>query len=184
MKVSAFLKMCRKKELMPHSLNIESLQQLVKQVVTPMDNAEYEYLEVKKMLIEIYNRDNNPDSHCEPLPGEPGLLFHEFIFLLAMIAMNSETLSPAPHEQIEKFFNQKLQFAQVPKEGREYKTFDWYLEKAQLKAAGIRPDEDGSEDDLWSDGEGEDEMDRFEIDEKQKQFKLFLEQKAAEEANF
>ena len=98
MKVSAFLKMCRKKELMPHSLNIESLQQLIKQCITPMTNEEYEYLIEKKMLLEIYNRDNNPDSHCEPQPGEPGLLFHEFIFLLAMIALNSETLSPVPHE--------------------------------------------------------------------------------------
>lgn len=89
MKVSAFLKMCRKKELIPHSLNIECLQQLIKQVVTPMDNAEYEYLVEKKMLLEVYNNDNNPNSHCEPLPGEPGLLFHEFIFLLAMMAVSS-----------------------------------------------------------------------------------------------
>ena len=73
----------------------------------------------------------------------------------------------------------------MPKEGREYKTFDWYLERAQLRAYGLRPDEEGgSEDDLFSDNEGEDEMDRFEIDEKQKEFKLFLEQKAQEEANF
>lgn len=54
-----------------------------------MDNAEYEYLVEKKMLLEIYNNDNNPNSHCEPLPGEPGLLFHEFIFLLAMMAVSS-----------------------------------------------------------------------------------------------
>jgi len=85
-----------------------------------------------------------------------------------MIALNSETLSPIPHEQIEKFFNLKLQFNQVPKDGREYKTFDWYLERAQLRAAGLRPEGEDSEDDLFSDNEGEDEMDRFEIDEKQK----------------
>ena len=40
----------------------------------------------------------------------------------------------------------------------------------------MRPEgEDGSDDDLFSDGEGEDDMDRFEIDEKQKEFKMFLE---------
>ena len=72
----------------------------------------------------------------------------------------------------------------MPKEGREYKTFDWYLEKATLRAAGLRHEDEPSEDELYSDAEGEDEMDRFEIDEKQKQFKNFLEQKAAEEANF
>ena len=60
------------------------------------------------------------------------------------------------------------------------------MERAQIRAEGLRPEaEDGDDDDdFFSDGEGEDEMDRFEIDEKQKQFKLFLEQKALEEANF
>ena len=57
-------------------------------------------MEEKKMLLEVYSKDNNPDSHVEPLPGEPGLLFHEFLFLLAMIALNAETLSPVPHKQI------------------------------------------------------------------------------------
>ena len=68
----------------------------------------------------------------------------------------------------------------MPKENREYKTFDWYLEKAQLRAQGLTTaQEDGSDEDFFSDNEaGEDEMDRFEIDEKQKEFKMFLEQKA------
>lgn len=130
MKVSAFLKMCRKKELIPHSLNIESLNQRIKMICTPMTNEEFEYLETQKALIQVYNTDVNPDSHCEPQPGEPGLLFHEFIFLLSMIALTSEVLSEVPEEQIEKFFQLKLRFDVVPKEGREYKTFDWYLEKA------------------------------------------------------
>ena len=132
------------------------------------------------MLLQVYNSDNNPDSHCEPAEGEPGLLFHEFIFLLAMIALNAETLSPIPHIQIEKFLVEKLGFIpdNTPLQDRKYKTFDHYLEKAQLRAAGLRPDEQGSEaDDLYSE-EGEDEMDRFEIDEKQNQFKQFLEEKA------
>ena len=74
-----------------------------------MTNEEYEYLVEKKQLFRVYEQDNNPNSHCEPQPGEPGLLFHEFIFLLAMIALNSQAvLSPVPHEQIEKYFTQKL----------------------------------------------------------------------------
>ena len=110
MKVSAFLKMCRRRELIPHSLNIESLQQLIRQIITPLTEPEYSYLVEKKTLLEVYNRDNNPDSHCEPAEGEPGLLFHEFIFLIAMIALNAETLSPIPHMQIEKFLVEKLGF--------------------------------------------------------------------------
>lgn len=63
-----------------------------------MTNDEHEYLIEKKMLFEVYRNDNNPDSHIEPQPGEPGLLFHEFIFLLAMIASSTESLSPIPSE--------------------------------------------------------------------------------------
>ena len=66
MKVSAFLKMCRKKELVPTSLNVESLNAHIKKCITPMTNEEYEYMEEKKELINLYNNDNNPDSHVEP----------------------------------------------------------------------------------------------------------------------
>ena len=31
-----------------------------------MTNEEYEYMEEKKELINLYNNDNNPDSHVEP----------------------------------------------------------------------------------------------------------------------
>lgn len=118
----------------------------------------------------VYANDNNPDSHCEPAEKEPGLLFHEFIFLLAMIALIAPTLSPTPHLQIEKFLVEKLGFIpdNTPLVDRKYKTFDHYLEKAQLRAAGLRPDEPGSDqDEIYSDIDGEDDMDRFEIDEKQ-----------------
>ena len=43
---------------------------------------------------------------------------------------------------------------------------------------GVYPDELGSDEEFYSDAEGSDDMDRFEIDEKQKQFKQFLEEKA------
>jgi len=131
MKVSAFLKMCRLKQLIPHSLNIESLNQLIRQCITPMTNEEYEYLVEKRMLIHVYDNDLSPEtSHCEPLPGEPGLLFHEFIFLLAMIALNQDTDSVEPSHKIENFFIIKLQFTKVPEDYRTYKQFDYYLEKA------------------------------------------------------
>ena len=58
--------MCKKKELMPHALNIESLEQLIKQCITPMTNEEYEWLVERKMLYKIYREDNNPDSYNKP----------------------------------------------------------------------------------------------------------------------
>lgn len=129
MMVSAFLKMCRKIELIPSCCNIESLQQLIKQTITPMTNEEYEYLIEKRMLLKLYHEDVNPQSsHCEPQPGEPGLLFHEFIFLLGLIALNMQTLNPDPAKQIEEFFVDKLKFTRNEKDDKErekdFRTFD------------------------------------------------------------
>ena len=187
MKVSAFLKMCRIKQIIPNSLNIEQLNDYIKQCITPMDNHEYAYIVEEERLLKIYNEDHNPEtSHCEPAKNEPGLMFHEFIFLLALIALKSDTNTVEYAEKIENFFRGKLQFDPIPENApeREGKDFDHYLAKAQMRAEGVRPDDPEDEDNIYSEDEGEDEMDRFEIDEKQKLFKQFLEQKAAEEANF
>ena len=44
-----------------------------------------------------------------------------------------ESLSSDPAEQIEKFFVIKLKFNEVSNDDRRYKTFDYYLEKAQMR---------------------------------------------------
>lgn len=102
-----------------------------------MTNEEYEYLVEHEMLIKLYQRDQNPEtSNCEPSPGEPGLLFHEFTFLLAMIALQQDSESMdsekrlVPSTKIENFFVRKLQFNKVPDQMRTYKPFDFHLEKA------------------------------------------------------
>ena len=58
MVVSAFLKMCRVKHMIPNLLNIESLDELMcKRILTPMTNEENEYMVVKKRLLSIYAED-------------------------------------------------------------------------------------------------------------------------------
>jgi hypothetical protein len=42
--------------------------------------------------------------------GEPGLLFHEFIFLLGLIAVSHMETSSVIAEKIEHFFIEKLNF--------------------------------------------------------------------------
>ena len=111
MVVSAFVKMCKIMQLLPHSSNIESLYQLIKQIITPMTNDEHRYFEEDKMLITVYEQDQNPEkSKINPLDREPGLLFHEFIFLLALMALNGDTCTEYANktEQIEVFFKTKL----------------------------------------------------------------------------
>jgi len=87
--VSAFLKLCRCNHLLPGTLNVESLHMFIEQTIPPITQKEYEYLVEKKVLLRIYNEDTNPQqTTCEPIDGEPGLLFHEFIFLLGLIAVS------------------------------------------------------------------------------------------------
>ena len=112
------------------------------------------------------NEDNNPENSTLLIdPCEPGLLFHEFIFLIALIALKSDTNTVDYAEKIENFFRDKLQFDPVPQNADEREPdFDHFLAKAQMRAAGVKPDLMEDENDLYSEDEGEDELDRFEID--------------------
>ena len=131
MVVSAFLKMCRVKHMIPNLLNIETLQDFIAlHVLTPMTNEEHEYMIDKKRLLSIYNEDVNPnESQCLPEDGEPGLLFHEFIILLGLIAINCSGTSAIAHINIENFFVETLNFDRVPEDKRKFKAFDDYLKK-------------------------------------------------------
>jgi hypothetical protein len=44
------------------------------------------------------------------MEGEPGFLFHEFIFLLGLIALHCMDHSPSTATLIEDFFVEKLNF--------------------------------------------------------------------------
>ena len=56
-----------------------------------MTNVEHNYFEEEFMLFKVYDNDQNPErSKLNPLDNEPGLLFHEFIFMLALMSLNSD----------------------------------------------------------------------------------------------
>jgi len=82
----------------PHSVNIEALHDLICKIVQPMDEDDYKYIEEKQMIKKVYTDDQNPDSSINPVDKEPGLLFHEFIFLLALIALRSDQLTEMPNK--------------------------------------------------------------------------------------
>lgn len=50
---------------------------------------------------------------CEPVEGEPGLLFHEFIFMLGRIACNCVNTSDSIAGKLNDFFVEKLSFHKV-----------------------------------------------------------------------
>lgn len=69
------------------------------------------------MLFKIYQNDVNPhDSMIDKHDDEPKLTFHEFIFLLAVIATRKNTTDVIPANKIENFFVQNLEFEKVDDE--------------------------------------------------------------------
>lgn len=61
---------------------------------------------------------------CEPRLGEPGLLFHEFIFLLSRIAIANVNTSGNVSGKLNDFFSEKLGFQRVIDVLRARVTFD------------------------------------------------------------
>lgn len=52
-------------------------------------------------------------SQCEPKLGEPGLLFHEFVFLLSRIAIMNVNTSGTVSGKLNDFFVEKLGMSRV-----------------------------------------------------------------------
>lgn len=122
------------------------------------------------MLLKIYNEDKSPkQTTCEPTEGEPGFLFHEFIFLLGLIALHCMEHTPTTATLIEDFFVEKLNF-------KRQTSIPRYNEKK--KAAGA----EGEDDEYYDEEVASDE--ELEMDEQQKQFMAFLERKQYEDDNF
>lgn len=94
---------------------------------------------------------------CEPRVGEPGLLFHEFVFLLSRIALNNVKTKGDIKGNLKDFFTTKLGFPDVLDVTRAKITF----EDVTRRIAGSDEDEYGSEEE---DGEGWD-SDELEMDE-------------------
>jgi hypothetical protein len=87
-----FVKLAKSKQMAPVNMapsmfNIEELQMYLKATIPPITGEEYKFFENNE-LIRFYETDlASPVSICDPAVGEPSLLFHEFVFLLARIAI-------------------------------------------------------------------------------------------------
>lgn len=107
----SFLKLARVKFLIPHMLNVEFLEELVKATIPPMTAEEYAFFEENHEIVRTYEADKNyQTTQCEPKMGEPGLLFHEFVFVLGRIACNCVNTSDNIAGKLGDFFVEKLGF--------------------------------------------------------------------------
>lgn len=116
----SFLKLCRYNHLIPSIMNVEGLHKFIEQTLPPITNGEYDFYE-KEMLQEAYEKDANyQTTMVEPMmnekgePMEPALHFHEFVFLMGLIAKNcvgSETDSI--QTKLQEFYVNTLKFEKV-----------------------------------------------------------------------
>jgi len=109
----------------------------------------------KNTIIKSYEGDKNYQTTlCDPMEGEPGLLFHEFVLLLGRIACNCVNTSDSISGKLTDFFVEKLRFHVVPLGHRSQLTYEEITKKLYVTdEEGIFSDED---EDGW---ETESEMD-------------------------
>ena len=182
MPVSAFLKMCRCKHLIPHLLNVEALQDFISSIYTPMTVPENKWMEEEKVLLKICEKDVNPtQTHIETNDEEPKLLFHEFIFLLAMIATQKNNTDSLSAINIENFFIEQLCFRKIEDENKVFKSFDEVKHGilSGKSAKNLALYDDGSDISIEID---DDEDSEFELDEQQAALKKFLENRSKQDA--
>lgn len=171
-----FLKLARINYLIPHMFNVESLQEFLKATIPPMTGEEYNFFENNE-IIKAYEQDKNVQTTlCDPLEGEPGCLFHEFIFLLGRIACNCVETSPTMSGKLTDFFVEKLHFHKVADSSKAHVTYDDITKRMYMSDdEGIFSDED--------DGEWETDSEE-QMDEQQKRFYEFLQKKQDEQKDF
>ena len=93
----SFLQMCRSKSLIPNLFNVELLHEFFQMTLPPITQGEIDFFE-REELIKWYN-DENASGGDEPMTDdkgdviEPSLQFHEFIYLLGLIARKCITTS-------------------------------------------------------------------------------------------
>lgn len=141
-------------------------------------------MEEKKMLFQIYSKDVNPaQTQIETDDDEPRLLFHEFIFLLALIATKKNSTDSLAANKIENFFHEQLGFRKIEDDMKFMKSkisFDDVKTgilsgKSAKKLAELEDDYVETDDEESSD---------FELDEQQALLKKFLEDRSKIEAAF
>lgn len=176
----SFLKLSRRNFLIPHMFNVESLQEFLKATIPPMTSEEYNFFTTGQIIGAYENDKNYQTTLCEPLEGEPGLLFHEFIFLLGRIACNCVNTADSISGKLNNFFVEKFQFHPVQDQNKAHITYDDITKKLYMsdeEGGGIFSDEDEG-DESW------DSEDNGEMDEQQKMLMEFLQKKAQEEKDF
>lgn len=175
----AFLMLCRYLHLIPNLFNAEALHHYLQQTLPPISNGEHEFYENKKIIAE-YDDESWQQKFVEPFVNEkgeltePALHFHEFLFLLGLIAKNC--IKSAKNNTIQQklidFYVEKLQFNEVDMKAIEELTYDDVLQQMENDEYGDekydRIDGDMEDGDEWNESEEEFEEPQGRFAKKQK----------------
>lgn len=138
----SFLMLCRYQHLIPNLFNAEALHDFLEQTLPPITAGEIEFFEQKK-IIQEYDDENYQSKLVEPLQNEkgediePALHFHEFLFLLGLIAKNSmKSAKNNIQSKLRDFYVEKLGLEPVDLNLREDLRYDDVLAMAENENYG------------------------------------------------
>lgn len=137
----SFLKLCRYKHLIPQLFNIEKLSEFVEATLPPITQGEIDYYDNKKLNQEYNDDKNYQTTMVEPMINEkgevmePALHFHEFLFLLGLIAKNcmpgkekdGKEIDNSIQTKLTEFYTQRLNFNPVKVADMPDPTYDQVL---------------------------------------------------------
>jgi len=144
----SLLRFAKQGFLLPHLLNVETFQDVIISIVPPRTPEEHEYFQ-QCVLIKDYEAEaenSRPLLHSQ----EPLVAFHEFLLILARIALQCLKMHGSSAEKLEVLLNERLG---IPKKGEKAPKNSLYS-STMLKVGFLDlADEDDDDDSLenWDD---------------------------------
>ena len=178
-----FLSMCQYKSLIPNLFNVEALQEFFQITLPPVTQGQIDFYELEKLIAWYNEEGSGADEPMKDSKGdeiEPAMQFHEFLFMLGLVARKSIPISndcPTFKEQLQELYVRKLELNPVNVDAHVELTYEDVLEKA-IEGRELRDDSGDEEDGDWASDEGDE---GFDADPNQKKLLAMQMRKMAEE---
>ena len=166
----SFLKLCRYNHMIPGVFEIERLQRFMEITLPPVTNGEQDFY-TKKVLAKTYDEDKNYQTTVvEPMLDqhndicEPQLHFHEFVFLLNLIAWNWIEARDTIEKKLNFFYEDKLKFKKPSEQHKDKDLrYEEVLQRTQMEVAPGKQSEASEEEMDYDEEEYESEEDDKQI---------------------
>jgi len=141
-----FLRLLLAKYLIQEYIEIESIQQIIRQTVPPRNSKEDQFYHTGKFILAA-EEPNYVKTPYAPEEGEPQLAYHEFQLILGRMGLyESGDKKGTTADRIKTFFSEKLGFMKAKDGARSLSPSP--VKEEEIDAELIESDEYGSESDL------------------------------------